>query len=192
MTLALGNVPAGSMVYIPFGTYGKTNGESITLTGLATSDIKVFKNGSATARGNFGYALLDTDGIDFAGITGVHGFSIDLSNTGDGAVTFAEGSSYWVVVSSVTVDGQTINFVAATFTIYTIPDQILDRNMATGTDSGSPSVRTVRQALRFLRNKWSISGSTMTVTKEDDTTQSWQATVTGTAGADPITAVDPA
>jgi hypothetical protein len=192
MTLALGNVPAGSTIYIPFATYGKTNGESITMTGFATADIKVFKNGSATARGNFGYTLLDSDGTDFAGITGIHGFSVDLSNTGDGSVTFTEGASYFAVVSSVTVDGQTINFVAATWTIYTIPDQILDRNLATGTDSGSPSVRTVRQALRFLRNKWSVSGSTMTVTKEDDTTASWTATVTGTAGADPITAVDPA
>jgi hypothetical protein len=72
-----------------------------------------------------------------------------------------------------------------------IADAILDRDMSTGTDSGSTTVRTVRQALRFLRNKWSIAAGTLTVTKEDDTTSSWTAAVTGTAGADPVTTVDP-
>ena len=71
-------------------------------------------------------------------------------------------------------------------------DAILDRNMATGADNGSTTVRTIRQALRFLRNKWSISGTTLTVCKEDDATPSWTSTVTPTAGADPITANDPA
>lgn len=71
-------------------------------------------------------------------------------------------------------------------------DALLNRDMSVGTDSGSPTVRTVRQALRFLRNKWSLSGATLTVTKEDDSTASWTSTVTATAGADPITGNDPA
>ena len=71
-------------------------------------------------------------------------------------------------------------------------DTILDRNMATGTDSGSPTVRTVRQALRFLRNKWSITAGTLTVTKEDDVTTSFTATVTTDAAAVPIVGNDPA
>lgn len=74
----------------------------------------------------------------------------------------------------------------------TIADAILDRNLATGADSGSPTVRTVRQALRFLRNKWAVSAGTLTVYKEDDTTASWTATVTGDAAADPIIGSDPA
>ena len=72
-----------------------------------------------------------------------------------------------------------------------IADAILDRNMTTGTDSGSPTVRTVRQALRASRNKVAIVAGTATVYKEDDTTASWTAAVTTTAG-DPISAVDPA
>jgi hypothetical protein len=73
-----------------------------------------------------------------------------------------------------------------------IADSILDRNMATGTDSGTDStaVRTVRQALRILRNKASVAGGTLTVTKEDDTTASWTAAITTTAG-NPVSAVDP-
>ena len=62
--------------------------------------------------------------------------------------------------------------------------------MSVGTDSGSASVRTVRQALRTLRNKTSIAGGTLTVTKEDDTTSSWTASVVTTAG-DPISSIDP-
>lgn len=71
-------------------------------------------------------------------------------------------------------------------------DALLNRDMSVGTDSGSPTVRTVRQALRFLRNKWSISGTTLTVTKEDDATASWTSTVSTSAGADPVTGNDPA
>lgn len=80
----------------------------------------------------------------------------------------------------------------AALTAAAIADGVLDRDMSTGTDSGSPTVRTVRQALRFLRNKWSISGSTLSVMKEDDATNSWTATVTATPGANPITGNDPA
>lgn len=72
-----------------------------------------------------------------------------------------------------------------------IADAILDRDMSTGADSGSTTVRTVRQALRFSRNKVSIAAGTMTVTKEDDATSSWTAAITTTAG-DPITSIDPA
>ncbi len=73
-----------------------------------------------------------------------------------------------------------------------LADAILDRDMSTGTDSGSSTVRTVRQALRALRNKWSVASGLYTVTKEDDSTASWTAAVTSTAGSDPITTIDPA
>jgi hypothetical protein len=96
------------------------------------------------------------------------------------------------------IKAKTDNLPAAPAAVGDIPtavenaDALLNRDMSTGTDSGSPTVRTVRQALRFLRNKWSISGTTLTVTKEDDTTASWTSTVSTTAGADPVTGNDPA
>jgi hypothetical protein len=71
-------------------------------------------------------------------------------------------------------------------------DALLNRDMSTGTDSGSTTVRTVRQALRMLRNKWSITGTTMTVTKEDDATASWTSELTSDAAADPVTGSNPA
>jgi hypothetical protein len=117
MTMHMGPVPAGTTLYIPFTTYAGSTGASVTLTGLAVTDIEVYKNGSTTQRASdAGFALLDTDGIDFDGITGLHGFSIDLNDNTDSGF-YAVGSQYWVVVSAVTVDSQTVNFIAATFRI---------------------------------------------------------------------------
>lgn len=73
-----------------------------------------------------------------------------------------------------------------------IADAILDRNMATGTDSGTNSTvfRTPRQALRLLRNFANIVAGVLTVRREDDTTVDWTAAVTKTAG-DPVSSIDP-
>lgn len=71
-------------------------------------------------------------------------------------------------------------------------DAFLDRNMGSGSDSGSASFRTPRQALRLLRNKWTTTSSTLTVFKEDDATVSWTSVVGSLAGADPIVSNDPA
>ena len=47
----------------------------------------------------------------------------------------------------------------------------------------------MRQALRAIRNKVSVVGTALTVTKEDDTTASWTGVITGTPA---VTTVDPA
>lgn len=112
----LDTYPANSTVYAIFDTFG-ANGESITLTGLAVTDIEIFKNGSVTQRASdAGYALLDTDGIDFDARTGIHGISIDLSDNTD-ASFYAVGSQYTVVIDAVTINGQTVRFVLGTFRI---------------------------------------------------------------------------
>lgn len=69
-----------------------------------------------------------------------------------------------------------------------IADSHLNRDMSavTVTNTRSPI-----NCLRFLRNKWSIAASVLTVTEEDDTTTAWTSTLVGTAGADPITSSDP-
>lgn len=69
-----------------------------------------------------------------------------------------------------------------------ISDAWTARNVAGGSSTG----RTNGQALAFLRNKWTVVGTTLTVYDVDDTSSLWTATVTATAGADPITANDPA
>jgi hypothetical protein len=109
MFMNLGDVSVNSTLYCPFSTYN-SSGASVTITGLVVTDIEIYKDGSVTQRASDnGYTLLDTDGIDFDGITGIHGFSVDLSdNTTAGF--YAAGSTYWIVVSAITVDSQTVNF----------------------------------------------------------------------------------
>lgn len=68
-----------------------------------------------------------------------------------------------------------------------IAEALLKLDLSTVTGEAA---RSVLNALRSLRNKVSISGSTLTVTKEDDTTSAWTAAVT-TAAGDPINSIDP-
>jgi len=75
----------------------------------------------------------------------------------------------------------------ATDAVDEIADGLLGRNVSGGSSTG----RTVKQALHFIRNKWVVATGTLTVYDTDDSTPSWTAAVTGTAGADPVTAVDP-
>lgn len=110
-------VPAGDVLPIFFDTFDGGTGASITMTGLAVTDIEIYKDGSTTQRASdAGYTLLDTDGIDFDGLTGIHGFSIDTGDNTD-ASFYTVGSWFHVVVSAVTVDAQTVSFVAAAFRI---------------------------------------------------------------------------
>lgn len=67
-------------------------------------------------------------------------------------------------------------------------DSLLGRNIGGGSNSG----RLVKEALYPLRNKVTVSSGTMTVYAADDATSSWTASVNTTAGADPITSIDPA
>ena len=114
----LGDFPTGKTIYIPFHTFDSNDPTaSVTMTGLAVTDIEIYRNGSTTQRASdSGYTLLDTDGIDFDGITGLHGFSIDTSDNTD-AGFFAAGYDYWVAVSAITVDAGAISFWAAIFSI---------------------------------------------------------------------------
>ena len=74
----------------------------------------------------------------------------------------------------------------------TIADELLDRDMGLGTDSGTETVRTVRQALRMLRNRWYIDSGVLYVYAEDDATLSWTGQPSTDANAEPITGVNPA
>ena len=145
-----GAVPAGAVLPIMFNTYAAATGASVTLTGLAVTDIEVYKGTSMTQRASdAGFTLLDTDGIDIDGTSGIHGFSIDTGDNTD-ASFYAAGSFFTVVVSAVTVDSQTVNFVAATFRIVAAEaiagkpkadvDAWLGTAAATPTTAGVPEV----------------------------------------------------
>lgn len=131
-----GAVPAGAVLPIMFTTYAAATGASVTLTGLAVTDIEVYKGTSMTQRASdAGFTLLDTDGIDIDTTTGLHGFSIDTGDNTD-ASFYAAGSFYTVVVNAVTVDSQTVVFIAATFRIIAA-DQTGDAFARLGAPAGA-------------------------------------------------------
>lgn len=112
----LGDFAGTETIPVFFNSYNAA-GASVTLSGLAVTDIEIYRDGSVTQRSSdAGYTLLDTDGIDFDGVTGLHGFSVNLSDNTD-AGFFASGHDYTVVVSTVTIDSQTVTFIAASFSI---------------------------------------------------------------------------
>jgi hypothetical protein len=121
----------GETLYLYFSTFSSDDpAASMTITGLAVGDIKIYKDGGTTERASTnGYTLLDTDGIDFDGITGIHGVSIDLSDNST-ANFYEAGSHYTVVIDSITLDAGTIRFVLAEFTIG-YEGAILDTTIAT-------------------------------------------------------------
>lgn len=69
-----------------------------------------------------------------------------------------------------------------------IADDFLLRDIASGSHGG----RSVQDAFRGLRNRVEISGSTMTVYTEDDTTSAWTASISTTADTSLIAGVNPA
>ena len=68
-------------------------------------------------------------------------------------------------------------------------DALLNRDLSavTVTNTRSPI-----NGLRFLRNRWEVVATTLTVYEEDDTTVAWTAALTVDPLADPITQSDPA
>ena len=70
-----------------------------------------------------------------------------------------------------------------------IADACLTRDMSA---VSGEAARSPLNALRVLRNKMSVAAGTLTVTKEDDTTSAWTASVTSDANAQPIIGIDPA
>jgi hypothetical protein len=127
-------------------------------------------------------------------ITDNAGGAVTLSD----AARFAEDQSITTVTGN--VDGSVASIgaggigsgVIAAAELNNIADGCLDRRLDLGTDSGGDTTtsRTWRQSLRTARNRVVISGGTMTVFEEDDTTADFTAAVTTTAG-DPITELNP-
>lgn len=93
------------------------------------------------------------------------------------------------------IKAKTDNLPAAPAAVGDIPtatqnaDALLKRDWTSVTGEAA---RSALNALRFLRNKWTLTGTTLSVKEEDDTTEAWTAEVSTTPGADPITGSDPA
>jgi hypothetical protein len=146
-------------------------------TGLTVNDITT----------KTGYSLSGTQTFNVTGnITGNLSGSVGSVTGAVGSVTGAVGSVTAGV--TVTTNNDKTGYALTSAEENAIADAILGRNVSGGSSTG----RTVKQALHFIRNKWVVSSGVLTVYDTDDTTPSWTGAVTGTPGADPITANDPA
>jgi hypothetical protein len=97
--------------------------------------------------------------------------------------SYVLGNTYWVISTGLT---------ATTFQLSTTQGGLGNATSSTGAFTAVKITgRDMLSALRYLRNKVAISGSTMTVYQEDDTAAAWTAALTATAGVNPITTVDP-
>jgi hypothetical protein len=104
------------------------------------------------------------------------------------SVTGAVGSVAAGGITSASFGASAIDAAAlATDAGQEIADRILARNIAGGSDAG----RLVKEAMQRFRNRVYVAAATMHVTAADDTTDSWTAAVTTTAG-NPISDIDPA
>jgi hypothetical protein len=101
-------VPVNATVIIPANTQAST-GASVNPTAAGT--LKIFKDTSATPRSS---ANGVTWTIGFDGVVGTHQASIDTSDNSDVGF-YATGHTYSVMLSSGTVDGQTVNAFLGTF-----------------------------------------------------------------------------
>lgn len=83
------------------------------------------------------------------------------------------------------------DFVVQLDDLNEVADAILARDIGSGSNAGTSQERTVRSALRLLRNKWDTTGGTLTVKKEDDSTTAWTSTLTTSPSAEGVTTSDP-
>lgn len=125
----LGTIRPGQTIRIPFSSFDKDDGSSITMTGYAVADLLIYKDGGTTERASTSGFTATTD---FDAKTGKHLAVIDLADDTT-ADFFKAGSEYLVAIDAVTVDAVTTGGWIARFRIG-YPDAILDTHIATLTD----------------------------------------------------------
>lgn len=116
--------------------------------------------------GNLAIWERDISGVSISGQAGRY--------VTDGAIAATNGAS-----SAANIEGVAYR--------ESIADTLLGRNIAGGSNTG----RLVKEALYALRNKSEISGSTLNVYNATDSAIAWTATVASSAGANPVTGIDP-
>ena len=150
-------------------TVGGFTAASITSAAFANSAINLrLANDPLTSNARFttndsfsGYPVLSNGPQFQIAITGAHHAAADVHEFQPNVLTS--------------------NATDATF-IAEIGDGVLTRKLdSTGNGTDTLDERTVRSALRAMRNKVSVATGTMTVYKEDDSTIAWSGTVSNTS-----------
>lgn len=108
---------------------------------------------------------------------------LDINQTGDSFARLGAPANASVSADIAAVKSDTAG-IANVPTANANADALLKRDW---TLVSGEAARSVLNALRFLRNKWAVSGTTLTVYKEDSATTAWTGTVTTNSSAAPIT-----
>lgn len=141
-----------------------------------------------------------TGGVALIGIqipSASYGFINGLPQVGKQIPTGTAGASNGLPLLGLQIPTASAGQVSAgllTGTSFTaMSDNLLDRDLSLGTDSGNATFRTTRQALRFLRNRWVMTTTgTLTIYKEDDVSTSWTSSVSTNSNAVAVVSIDPA
>ena len=161
--------------------------------GISASDVwayatRTITGGSITAvNDKYGYALaassIAASTIAASAITS-NGFALTAaSQIWNAGVRSITGGSVGIAASGIWTNAIT------DATKSSISENLLKYDMSTITGEAN---RSPLNALRFLRNRWYINGgSSLVVTKENDSTTAWQSDLTTTGSSDAIIGFDP-
>lgn len=179
---------------------------TLTSFGSLVADIWAALTSGLTTVGSIGKLLVDNvnatissrasqtsvDGVqsDTNDIQSKIGTPAGASVSADIAAVKSDTGTIVTNVAAILDDTGTTGVVLTAAERTAIADALLTRDMSAVAGVALDD-RKVLNALRTMRNRVTISGTTMTVYAEDDTTIAWTGTITTDAAADPITAVDP-
>jgi hypothetical protein len=151
---------------------------------IANTDIKLKKNGAASANKNSGGATAD-------GTNGWYQVTWDATDTatvGELSVSVKVAGALVYFGTYVVLEEAVYDSMFAANAIGTdsnaIADAILKRDW---TAISGEALYSLLNAARMLRNVWATAGGTLTVKKEDGTTTAWTRTLTTDPSAEPIT-----
>lgn len=196
------NPAAGGIVAASFGA-GAIDAAAIATDAIGAAELAAgavdkivnaaWDETTAEARvaGTYGQLLKDNVNATIAS-RAIPGDLMGIVASGITAAKFAAGAIDAAAVATDAIGAAEIAAGAAN----KIADHVLRRtyaNARASADGDAVNFRSLLGAIGKLVNKWSISGTTLTITQEDDVTSTAPGgtqTLTATAGADPITALD--
>jgi len=123
MSKYYGDIAEDETIRIPFNTFN-SDGASVTVTDLATTDVEISKDGTVLGDPDAGVTL----SLNHSADTGAHLVIIDTNSDAQ----YVTGSDYQVKLIGITVDTQTLNVFIGSFSI--------ENRFMRGTDGANTTV----------------------------------------------------
>jgi hypothetical protein len=173
--VTVGGFTAGSITNAAFGA------GAITSTAIANSAITL-RLGSDPIASNARYVTYDSfSGHPLLSTTNQHQVAVTGSNHAAADIHQFQPNVLTATATDTTFVSEIQSGLSAPTAIQ-VADAVLNRNLdSSGNGTDTLNERTVRSALRAMRNKVSVASGVMTVTKEDDTATAWTASLSNTA-----------